>query len=339
MNDKKIVKLKIINGAFTKTIVIYESGVVKVNDIEYKKIDIVEEIKKYLDIVKQKGIRKSSIDNRCVIEYDNEKYNSGSVYSDIELMIRNNRSIESVNSELMNLRTKEKEKQKKLNNKLEIIAENKSKIIDIYKNRMQLDIEDLTDVSIKKFESIKFNLKKKKQFSIGESRVLSKYIDIPNDLEYPTELEFLAQINLNDISKYDKTDLLPKTGNLYFFQGPLIDGTYYECGKVIYSDNNNLIRKNVFVYNEDMLLELGIYNIKIKQDTYLEDNDSESKVFGIYSDPQLDENDILKVSNKYLVLLQLGWDIYGEGVITFLITKEDLINKNFSKVIYTYSQT
>ena len=227
-----------------------------------------------------------------------------------------------------------------MNGKIKTISENKAKVLDIYNNRIQLDISNLSDdVSKKEYEAIKFDLETKERFNIGESRVLSKYIDIPEKLDYPKELEFLAQINLNELSKYDNSNLLPKTGNLYFFQGPMIDGTYYECGKVIYSDDNNLVRKNTFVYDDDMILEFGINNITIKQETYSEDNENDNKIFGIYSNPQLNENDVLKVSNEYLVLLQLGYDIYGEGVITFLIKKEDLIKKDFSKVIYTYSQT
>lgn len=84
---------------------------------------------------------------------------------------------------------------------------------------------------------------------------------------------------------------------------------------------------------------MGIDNIKYKIDSYSSENEKENKIFGIYSDPQLNELDILKVSNEYIILLQLGWDIYGEGVITFLIKETDLKNKNFNNIIYTYSQT
>ncbi len=339
MNDKEIVKLKLTNGHLTKTITVYESGIVKASDTDYKKIDIVDDIIKYLDIIKQEGYEKSALDDRCEIEYENEIYNSGVVYSNIELMIRNNCSLDNINNQNNSIRLKEKEKQQALDEKKRKIADNRSKIIDIYNNRLQLDIANLSDASVKSFEAIKFTLKKKDKFDIGESRVLSRYIDIPENVEFPNELEFLAQINLNELSKCDNKNILPKKGNLYFFQGPVIDETYYECGKVLYSDDNNLVRKDAFVYNDDMVLELGINNITTIQETYSEDNEKDNKIFGIYSDPQLAEKDILKVSNEYLVLLQLGWDIYGEGVITFLIKEEDLIKKDFSKVIYTYSQT
>ena len=341
MKDREIVKARFINGAFTKTIVVYESGLVKENNVDYKKIDIADDIVKYLNYVKQHGFEKSKLDDRCKIEYANEIYNSGIVYSTIELMIRNNCPLEVINTQNENTRINEKEQKKELDKKLKVIAENKSKILDFCKNRPRLDITSLSnnDINTKRFEAIKFSLKQKESFDIGETRILSKYIDVPEGLKYPNELEFLAQINLSDLSKYDNSGLLPKTGNLYFFQGPMIDGTYFECGKVIYSDDDNLVRKNVFVYDNDMILELGIDDVIVKQDVYSENNDKENKIFGIYSDPQLTEKDIIKVSNKYLILLQLGWDIYGEGVITFLISENDLINKDFSKVIYTYSQT
>lgn len=53
----------------------------------------------------------------------------------------------------------------------------------------------------------------------------------------------------------------------------------------------------------------------------------------------MNENDIKKVSKKYIVLLQLGTDIYGDDITTFLILEDDLRNKNFENIIYMYSQT
>ena len=339
MDDKIIVKLKLMNGSLIKELVIYESGLVKDNNFDVKKIDVIEDIIEYLDNATQTELEKSSFDDKCEVEYKNRIYNSGTIYSNIELMIRNNCSLKEMNAKKIEIRVKEEQKKEEKIKKEKQIAENKAKVIDFYNNRIQLNIDTLKDESIREFESINFSLKKKDEFAIGESRVLSKYIDIADGLDYPKELEFLAQINLSDLSKFDNSGLLPKTGFLYFFQGPMIDDTYYECGKVIYSDEKNIVRKNAFIYNDDMVLELGIDNINIKRDIYSDENEKENKIFGIYSDPQLNENEILKVSNKYLVLLQLGWDIYDEGVISFLISREDLINKDFSKIIYTYSQT
>ena len=53
----------------------------------------------------------------------------------------------------------------------------------------------------------------------------------------------------------------------------------------------------------------------------------------------MNDIDIKKVSSKYVVLLQLGTDIYGEGVTTYLIEEDDLKNKNFNNVIYMYVQS
>ena len=64
-----------------------------------------------------------------------------------------------------------------------------------------------------------------------------------------------------------------------------------------------------------------------------------NKIFGFYTDCQMDEEDIRKVSQKYIVLLQLGSDVYGEGVTSYLITEEDLKKKNFDNIIYTYVQS
>lgn len=64
-----------------------------------------------------------------------------------------------------------------------------------------------------------------------------------------------------------------------------------------------------------------------------------NKLYGFYTDCQMNENDIKKVSKKYIVLLQLGTDIYGDDITTFLILEDDLRNKNFENIIYMYSQT
>lgn len=341
MDDKIIVIIRMKNNSFVNTMSVYESGIVKArNETIIKKINIVNDIVNYIENTKKHGFEKSNFDDKCEVEYNGVIYNSGIMYSNIELMIRNNQNIEAINKVKNKTRIKQKHEQNIKEQKEETIKKNKNKIIEIYNNRNVLDIESLPEnKNIITFESINFSLSKKNSFKLGESRVLSKYIDIPDNVEYPEELEFLAQINLNEFSKYDKNGILPSSGSLYFFQGSMIDDKYYECGKVIYSDDSNFIRKEVFIYNEEMDLELGINDIKSKIDKYSADNDIENKIMGIYSDPQMNESDILKVSNEYIILLQLGNDIYGEGVITFLIKENDLKNKIFDNVIYTYSQT
>ena len=147
---------------------------------------------------------------------------------------------------------------------------------------------------------------------------------------------------------------LCKDGMLYFFQSPFnIDNHYYDFGKVIYSDNMNLVRKNLSTINKDMILNYSlkdICNIKEKfSDRYYEDegrtiysgfkNQELNKIYGFYTDCQMQEEEIKKVSKKYIVLLQIGSELYGEGVTTFLITEEDLKNKNFNNIIYKYVQS
>lgn len=341
MKKDKIIKMEMQNGSLVKKITIYESGIVEINNAKTtKKIDVVYDIIKYIETIKKYGFEKSVFDKVCKVEYDGVIYNSGIVYSNIELMIRNNQDIQTINESNKNIRIKQKKEQEERRKKQKNIEQNKNKIIEFYNNRNILDVTTIAEnINNDTFDSINFTLIKKEHFALGESRVLSKYIDISNNVEYPKELQFLAQINLSEFSKYDKKNLLPSTGNLYFFQGPMINDEYYECGKVIYSEDSELTRKKVFIYNEDLDLELGIDNIKYKIDSYSSENEKENKIFGIYSDPQLNELDILKVSNEYIILLQLGWDIYGEGVITFLIKETDLKNKNFNNIIYTYSQT
>ena len=63
---------------------------------------------------------------------------------------------------------------------------------------------------------ISFDLIHKSNFQIGETRFFSEDIDINESIEFPNYLEFVGQINLEGISKYDENNLLPKKGMLYF---------------------------------------------------------------------------------------------------------------------------
>ena len=142
---------------------------------------------------------------------------------------------------------------------------------------------------------------------------------------------------------------------LYFYISPLFyNDKMYDFGKVIYVPSaEDLVRKKVSMSEEETMDTFGINNIKncnekFSDRYYFEKGEKKyshfsgeklNKIFGFYTDCQMDEGDIRKVSNKYIVLLQLGTQIYGEGVTTFLITEEDLKNKNFDNVIYQYVQS
>jgi hypothetical protein len=74
---------------------------------------------------------------------------------------------------------------------------------------------------------------------LGYSRYGGPVVDLPPGMDYPVGLNFAAQLDLSKFSPFDRSGLLPKSGQLYFFAN-IRNGT----GKVIYVDisNNELVR-------------------------------------------------------------------------------------------------
>lgn len=68
------------------------------------------DIIKYIETIKKYGFEKSIFDKVCKVEYDGVIYNSGIVYSNIELMIRNNQDIQTINELNKNIRIKQKKR-------------------------------------------------------------------------------------------------------------------------------------------------------------------------------------------------------------------------------------
>jgi len=202
-------------------------------------------------------------------------------------------------------------------------------------------------------DASQFELEENSSFELGASRFFSDTIDIADDIEIPKALEFVGQLNLEELAPYHSNNLLPKSGILYFFQSPIfVEDHYYKHGKVIYSNNSNLKRKPIEVPKDNQEVYVNFSLNHIKSDIEKFDNryngnmeynsfkgEELNKIFGFYTDCQMDEEDIRKVSQKYIVLLQLGSDVYGEGVTSYLITEEDLKKKNFDNIIYTYVQS
>ena len=361
MNNIYLELNRVITDGYEKTI-LYEDGtahyeksrnnnIVEFND---KKIDVIDEIKSELT----KAI--PILPNVCEttkptslpifeISLQDTIYYSMDLYMDLYLIIKYNTmkklSIFTKNEKLLQeiKKNKTKEEMQKMLDKLE-------------KAKPEIDISD-TEISSSIFEDkaiIKFDLSVSDTIKMGESRFFSKFIDISDNIEIPKYLEFLGQMNLSEISVYDTNGLLPKTGYLYFFLSPeRIENTFYEFCKVIYSNNDNLVRKDIKVaYDYEDTLRLT--NIKpavenIESRYYITDAGNKemdsfageelNKVYGIYTDCQKTDEEILKISSKYIILLQLGSSIFGEGVFSFLITEEDLKNQNFNNIIFNYSQS
>lgn len=194
---------------------------------------------------------------------------------------------------------------------------------------------------------------------LGQSRYGGPLVDLPTGFAYPDDLRFAAQLDLSKFSPFDKSDLLPKKGQLIFFADIMND-----TGKVIYADvpNDQLVR--VTKEHEDNFFS-GILIDKIYADTEtLEERYSEaeegdedvneegkvwnyfagheqSKIFGIYTHCQLQAEEIEEISfSDRVVLLQVGENGFNEeGVFTVTIPKEDLKNLNFDNCEFVWAQS
>lgn len=283
-------------------------------------------------------------DKSYKISYKDCVFYSYDLYLDLYMMIKNNepRLLFSI------LKKQSQVKKNKIESK-------KIKELDkLESEKSEIDISDVSGGNISDVRNIiEFKLSQNSSFSLGQSRFFSNVIDIADSVDIPESLEFVGQINLSEFKDYSDYNLLPEKGMLYFFQSPLeVNGHIYINGKVIFSEDMNLIRKEAnipkdltFNYSiNDIQSKIEKFSMRYKKDNdniYYDPFDGENinKIYGFYTDCQMNDIDIKKVSSKYVVLLQLGTDIYGEGVTTYLIEEDDLKNKNFNNVIYMYVQS
>jgi len=156
---------------------------------------------------------------------------------------------------------------------------------------------------------------------LGKSRIGGPIVDLPNDVDYPKNLFFTAQLNLEEFDFCYFNDYLPQKGFLYFFIGG-----YGNTGKVIYSDcsRNKLVR--VIIEHDNWFFDgCLIQNIYLGKESVNDRYDEEwgsvdgkygwnpfagsnmSKIFGIFTNCQYAEEDIKTelVSDK-LLLLQIS---------------------------------
>ena len=348
--DNNIVLFKSTNDGYEIT-TINENGNVEYktsnsNDKKIAHIDFFNDLKNELNdaFEKMKYIYNNEKSDTFCVRYRNYDFYSFDLYIDITIMIKYNK--------LKKLSVYEAYKKYEKMKKESAI----STFLDKFENKKNtIDVTDIDSTIKNERNMISFNLIYKNEFQIGETRFFSDFVDINENVELPKHLVFVGQINLEEISKYDIDNLLPKEGILYFYMiPPFYSNKVYDSGKVIYVPSvENLVRKKVTMQKEEILDTFGINNIKNCTEKFSDRYEFENgekiytsseaekvnKIFGFYTDCQLDDEDTKKISNKYIVLLQLGTEIYGEGVTTFLITEEDLKNKNFDNIIYQYVQT
>jgi uncharacterized protein YwqG len=199
------------------------------------------------------------------------------------------------------------------------------------------------------------------EIPIGHSRYGGPVIDLPKEIEHPKDLRYAGQLDLAKLSPFDKTELLPKTGRLIFFADILKD-----TGQVIYADvpNDSLIRT---IYEHEDNFFLGVLVDKVftdeevfadrfreAEDEWDKEHANEdgklwddfagsdiSKIFGIYTHCQYGQEQIEKITcSDNLLLLQVGENGFNdEGVFSVLISRQDLINKNFDHCEFAWKQS
>lgn len=196
---------------------------------------------------------------------------------------------------------------------------------------------------------------------LGHSRYGGPIADLPKDYPYPDDLRFAAQLDLKQIAPHDQSGLLPKTGHLFFFADIM-----EERGLVAYAniDNIELIRvvkdhednffegvliKEVFANTEKLSSRYRLPEYEDEEEDanaegllwdYFEGSET-SKIFGIFTHCQAQEEQILEVVNSdKVVLLQIGENGFNdEGVFSVLIDKNDLQNLNFSNCEFHWGQS
>lgn len=202
------------------------------------------------------------------------------------------------------------------------------------------------------------------KIDLGQSRYGGPVFDLPPNIKPPSGLLFAAQLDLSKFSPFNKSGLLPKTGQLIFFAD--IRNETGEIGKVIYADvPNSVLIRHVIEHEDDFFTGKLVDKISADTETlseryYVPDDEwgkqhlnedgknwdyfegsKRSKIFGILTHCQYDEEQIIgqTLSNK-TILLQIGEnDFNDEGVFTVLIDKDDLKNKNFDNCEFLWGQS
>jgi uncharacterized protein YwqG len=186
---------------------------------------------------------------------------------------------------------------------------------------------------------------------IGATIIGGPIVDLPNDISYPKDMYFLAQLNCKDLKKNDIKNLLPNTGYIFIFVKK-----YGEEGIVYYSPkeasqlkryekghkecffSGRLIKES---YNDTETLaeRFAIEEEGVFWDPFLAG--ALTKIYGAYTNSQMYEEEVINKieeldKNRMIVLLQVGSDI-SYGVQNVLIHEDDLKALDFSKCIFDYS--
>jgi uncharacterized protein YwqG len=100
------------------------------------------------------------------------------------------------------------------------------------------------------------------EIPLGKSRIGGCVIDVPKGFEFPENMFFAAQLDLSEFSKFDKINVLPKKGFLYFFCDK-----YGVTGKVIFVDVENSELERIIKEEHEQFFYSGILIDKIYPET------------------------------------------------------------------------
>lgn len=172
--------------------------------------------------------------------------------------------------------------------------------------------------------------------------------DLPEKFDVPDDLTFICQIRCDEIADFDKENLLPRKGMLYFFAA--IDyyfghfDSYYPSGywdaedvKVFYVEDveNQTFEQIVFVDDDDQPVAMKELRIVFSNADAMCDG---NKMLGEPYNREWEDWDA--PYNGWVELLQVDSDDYDGvtlnfmdwGMLHVLINLNDLKNKDFSKV-------
>lgn len=197
-------------------------------------------------------------------------------------------------------------------------------------------------------KSIKINLEKSDEDLFMQSKWWGNP-DLPQNFDYPGDLTFICQIKCDEIAAFDEENILPHKGMLYFFAAIDYYFGHFDSYSPMdfYWDNADV----KVCYVEDIDNQLFEQIVLVDEDG----NDvamKELKIVFSNAEPLCDSNKLLGEPynrewedwdapyNGWIELLQVDSDDYDGfslnfmdwGMLHFLIDRNDLINKDFSKV-------
>lgn len=191
------------------------------------------------------------------------------------------------------------------------------------------------------------------EIPLGKSRIGGPIVDLPENLVYPEEMYFVAQLNMLDLKEYDINSLLPDSGFLYVFINDSFEG------QVLYSDRDvTQLTRHIKEHEGQFFYGCLVEKFEGQTENIREKYDEEwaregekigwdcfagfekSKFFGFYNNCQLTENEMYEKSNeRKILLLQIGENFTEEGILSVLIDVDDLIEKKFENCIIEWNQS